>query len=53
MPVPLPHSWIRGESNPCPKTHPVCFYYHSRLILSEDDSLVRKENWHSLIVGIR
>ncbi len=21
--------WTRGESNPCPKTHPLFFYYHS------------------------
>ncbi len=46
-------SWIRGESNPCPKTHPVCFYYHSRFILSEDVSLVKAENRHPVIVGIR
>ena len=46
-------SWIRGESNPCPKTHPVSFYYHSSLLLSEDISRVKKENEHALFVGSR
>lgn len=46
-------SWIRGESNPCPKTHPVSFYYHSLLVSPEGISLTKPENRHSRFIGIR
>ena len=46
-------SWIRGESNPCPKTHPVSFYYHSSLLAPEGFSRTKKENEHAFFCSSR
>ena len=45
--------WIRGESNPCPKTHPVSFYYHSSLLAPEGFSRMKKENEHAFFCSSR